>query len=60
MGQEVTQGILMGLCAVVTVVLIGVFVTMGDVMLLVGSGIAAGIGLALWFAFRSREGKLAD
>ncbi|MGM0555459.1 MAG: hypothetical protein ACQEVA_03675 [Myxococcota bacterium] len=60
MGQEVIQGIFLGLSAVIAVVLVGVFITLGDIMILVGAGIAAAAVAVQWFIYRSREGELAD
>ena len=60
MGQEVIEGILLGLCSVVCVVLIGVYITLHNPMILVASGISGSLALGMWFFFRSREGELAD
>ncbi len=51
MGQEVIQGIFLGLSAVICVVLIGVYITMGNTMIIVGAVISAVVFVALWFLF---------
>lgn len=55
MGQEVIQGIFLGLTAVVCVVLIGVYITLGNTMIIVGAVIAAILFAAQWFMFNKGQ-----
>lgn len=48
----------MGLTAVVAVVLIGVYITLGNTMIIVGAAIASVLLAAQWFYFNRNEDEL--
>ena len=60
MGTEVIQGIFLGLAAVVATVLVGVYVTLGNTMILVGAGIAAALTAIQWYFYTRGEKASAE
>lgn len=60
MGKEVIQGILLGFSAVLAVVLLGVFITLGDMVVLAGAGFSTFMAVGQWFLYSRDAKSIAD
>jgi hypothetical protein len=58
MGKEVIEGILLGLTAVVMVVLVGVYITLGSTGIIIGAGVSAVLLVGQWFYFNRGDDQL--
>jgi hypothetical protein len=58
MGKEVIEGILLGLTAVVMVVLVGVYITLGSTGIIIGAGVSAALLVGQWFFYNRGDDQL--